>query len=123
MTDQLYLRDATLRTATATVTAVDTDGEQADNGRTRVALDRTVFYATGGGQPHDTGTLAGAPVVDVVKEGDEIWHVIEGAAPSVGDEVELELDWDRRFALMRTHTMLHILCGVMWNDHGVVVTG
>jgi len=119
MTDLLYLRDAQLRTVSATVTAVDTGGD----GGPRVSLDRTVFYATGGGQPHDTGTLGDAAVVDVVKDGDEVWHTLDGTAPSVGDEVDLELDWDRRFALMRTHTMLHILCGVMWNDHGVVVTG
>jgi misacylated tRNA(Ala) deacylase len=119
MTDLLYLRDAQLRTASATVTAVDGGGD----GPARVSLDRTIFYATGGGQPHDTGTLGGAAIVDVVKEGDEVWHTLEGPAPSVGDAVDLDLDWDRRFALMRTHTMLHILCGVMWNDHGVVVTG
>ena len=60
-TELLYLRDAYLREFTATVT--DVDGQ-------RVALDRTAFYPTGGGQPHDTGTLAGATVTDVRKEGD-----------------------------------------------------
>ena len=63
MTDLLYLRDAQLRTVSATVTAVDAD----EDGRARVALDRTILYATGGGQPHDTGTLGGAAVVDVVQ--------------------------------------------------------
>ena len=119
MTDLLYLRDAQLRTVSATVTAVDAD----EDGRTRVALDRTILYATGGGQPHDTGTLGGAAVVDVIKDGDEVWHTIDGPAPAVGDVVDVVVDWERRHALMRTHTMLHLLCGVMWNGYGVVVTG
>ena len=116
--DLLYLRDAYLTTFTATVTAVDADGR-------RVALDRTLFYPTGGGQPHDTGTLAGAAVVDVRKEGDEVWHTLaEGAPlPAIGDEVEGEIDWERRHQLMRTHSALHVLCGVIWNEWGKAVTG
>jgi misacylated tRNA(Ala) deacylase len=112
--DLLYLRDAYLTQFTATVTAVD--GQ-------RVALDRTVFYPTGGGQPHDTGRLGDARVVEVRKEGDEVWHTLEGAVPAVGDEVEGEIDWDRRHQLMRTHTALHVLCGVIWNEWGKAVTG
>jgi misacylated tRNA(Ala) deacylase len=110
----LYLTDAYLRRFTATVTAVD---------GTRVALDRTAFYPTGGGQPHDDGTLAGAPVTEVRKEGDEVWHTLDGPVPAVGDEVEGEIDWDRRHALMRTHSALHVLCGVIWNEWGKAVTG
>lgn len=116
----LYLRDAYLRSFTATVTAVR-DGA--------VCLDRTAFYATGGGQPHDTGTLAGAgettatPVTAVIKEGDEVWHELAGDPPPVGSAVTGELDWNRRHALMRTHTALHVLCGVIWNEWGVPVTG
>ena len=113
-TELLYLRDAYLRDVSATVTAVDGG---------RVALDRTVFYPTGGGQPHDTGTLGGARVVDVQKEGDEVWHVVEGPVPGVGATVEAHLDWDRRHALMRTHTALHVLCGVIWHRWGKAVTG
>src|SRR3954449_13320803 len=115
-TDLLFLRDAYLQAFDATVTAVDADGR-------RVALDRTAFYATGGGQPHDTGTLAGSPVVEVRKEGDDVWHTLAGAVPAVGDEVEGEVDWDRRHQLMRTHTAMHILCGVVWNEWGTLVTG
>ena len=114
MTDLLYLRDAELRSFTATITAVD--GE-------RVALDRTAFYPTGGGQPHDTGTLGGARVVDVCKDGDDVWHILDGAVPAVGATVEGEIDWDRRYALMRTHTAMHVLCGVIWNEWGTAVTG
>jgi len=114
MTELLYLRDAYLRTFRATVTAVD--GSQ-------VALDGTAFYPTGGGQPHDTGRLGDARVTDVRKQADEVWHTLDGPVPAVGDEVEGEVDWDRRHQLMRTHTALHVLCGVIWNEWGTAVTG
>ena len=113
-TELLYLHDAYLRSFRARVADVDGDA---------VALDRTAFYPTGGGQPHDTGTVSGSRVVDVRKAGDAVWHTIEGAVPAVGDEVEGEIDWDRRHALMRTHTALHVLCGVIWNEWGKAVTG
>jgi misacylated tRNA(Ala) deacylase len=114
VTDQLYLRDAYLREFTGRVTSVR-DGA--------VALDRTAFYPTGGGQPHDTGTLGEARVVDVRKDGDDVWHVLDGATFGVGDAVTGVIDWDRRHALMRTHTALHVLCGVIWNAYGTPVTG
>jgi misacylated tRNA(Ala) deacylase len=116
VTELLYLRDAYQRTFSARVTDVR-DGA--------VALDRTAFYPTGGGQPYDTGTLGGRPVVDVRKAGDDVWHVLaDGAAPlAVGDQVDGEIDWERRHALMRTHTALHVLCGVIWNEWKVPVTG
>jgi misacylated tRNA(Ala) deacylase len=117
-TEMLFLTDAYLRHAESVVTEVD-------EGRRRVALDRTVFYPTGGGQPHDTGTLAGAPVVEVRKEGDDVWHTLggEGSLPEVGATVVGDIDWGRRHALMRTHTALHVLCGVIWNEWGKAVTG
>jgi len=115
-TELLYLTDAYLRSFAARVIEVDAEGQ-------RVALDRTAFYPTGGGQPHDTGTLEGRQVVGVRKEGDTVWHQIEGDLPAVGDEVEGEVDWERRHALMRTHTALHVLCGVIWNEWGKAVTG
>jgi misacylated tRNA(Ala) deacylase len=115
MTELLYLRDAELREFSATVVAVD-EG--------RVALDRTAFYATGGGQPHDIGTLAGLAVVDVRKADDLVWHSVEGGSlPVVGDTVTGTVDGERRHRLMRTHTALHILCGVIWNEWRVPVTG
>jgi misacylated tRNA(Ala) deacylase len=113
-TELLYLRDSYLRDFDATVTAVDGD---------RVQLDRTAFYPTGGGQPHDTGTLAGAQVTAVRKEGDAVWHTLEGEVPAVGDAVHAEIDWDRRYQLMRTHTMLHVLGGVIWNRWRKPATG
>ena len=118
--DLLYLHDAYLRSADAVVTAVDGD---------RVALDRTVFYATGGGQPHDTGVLrwpgGEAAVVGVHKDGDGVWHTLAegGPVPAVGTAVTGEIDWDRRHRLMRTHSALHVLCGVIWHEWGVPVTG
>jgi misacylated tRNA(Ala) deacylase len=113
-TELLYLRDAYLREFTATVV---------DRREDAVALDRTAFYPTGGGQPHDTGSLGGLAVTDVRKEGDLVWHRLEGDAPAVGAEVTGEVDWRRRHALMRTHSALHVLCGVIWNEWRVPVTG
>jgi misacylated tRNA(Ala) deacylase len=114
MTELLALRDAYLREFDATVTAVDED---------RVVLDATAFYPTGGGQPHDTGTLAGAMVVDVRKDGDDVWHTLEGDVPGVGTTVPGVVDWERRHRLMRTHSAMHVLCGVIWNEWGKAVTG
>ena len=114
-TELLYLDDAYVRTFTGRVLDVRDDNE--------VALDRTAFYPTGGGQPHDAGRLGGAAVVSVGKEGDLVWHAVDGPRPAVGEEVDGEVDWDRRHALMRTHTALHVLCGVIWNEWGVPVTG
>jgi misacylated tRNA(Ala) deacylase len=114
MTSGLFLHDAYLRDFTAVVVDV----------RDRaVVLDRTAFYPTGGGQPHDTGRLDEAAVVDVRKADDVIWHTVEGLVPAVGSTVQGEIDWERRYALMRTHTALHVLCGVIWNAYRVPVTG
>ena len=117
-TDRIFLRDAQCRTFEATVVAVGGDG--------RVALVATAFYATSGGQPHDTGTLSfhgGKAKVTDVRGHDVVWHTLDGPVPPVGTPVRGELDWERRHALMRTHTALHILCGVIYNTWGVSVTG
>lgn len=114
MTEELFREDSYLKSCTAKVLAAGPDG---------IVLDRTVFYPTGGGQPGDSGTLKGAAgeiaIVDTVKGEGGILHVLEeGAAlPSVGDEVEVSLDWDKRYLHMRTHTALHLLCSVV--DGGV----
>jgi misacylated tRNA(Ala) deacylase len=117
-TELLYLRDAYLRSFEATVVALD---------GMNVVLDRTGFYVTGGGQPHDTGALRWSGgtgrVVDVRKRDGAVWHVLEGEVPEVGSAVTGEIDWERRHALMRTHTALHVLCGVIWNRWGTAVTG
>ncbi len=115
MTDLLYLRDAYATDFSATVTGVRDDA---------IALDATLFYPTGGGQPHDTGVLAGLQVMEVRKEGADVWHRVEGGPlPDVGATVQGTIDWDRRHRLMRTHTALHVLCGVIWNEWRVPVTG
>ena len=124
-TDLLFLRDAYLTETAATVVALDDE-------RNAVALDRTVLYPTGGGQPHDTGTLvvdgattgeAKLPITAVKKEGPTVWHVVDGTPPAIGTEVQAIVDWDRRHELMRTHTAMHVLCGVIWNEYGKAVTG
>jgi len=137
-TDLLYLRDAYIKDFAGTV--VEVRGGDDPDTPPAVALDQTAFYATGGGQPHDTGTLAGLEVTNVRKEGPLVWHTVvlgtdpDGAGapgqsadstvlPEVGSEVQGSVDWDRRLRLMRTHTALHILCGVIWNEWGVAVTG
>ena len=123
MTELLYYQDAYTRNFQATATAV-MSGEQG----LRVALGRTAFYPGGGGQPHDLGwlTVAGArlPVTAVKKDGGQVWHTLGGAHDvAVGAVVEGELDWARRYLLMRTHTAMHILCGVVWRAYGAQVTG
>jgi len=111
----LYLRDAYLTRFSARVAGLRADA---------IALDRTAFYPTGGGQACDTGVLAGLTVTDVRKEGADVWHtVVGGPLPAEGAEVQGEVDWDRRHQLMRTHTALHVLCGVIWNEWQVPVTG
>lgn len=118
MTTLLYHTDAYLRTFTATVTAVEGNA---------VALDRTAFYPGGGGQPNDVGALVVGEqplaVTKARKAGDVVWHELAGEPPAVGATVRGELDWDRRYRLMRTHTAMHILCGVVWRDYGASVTG
>ena len=116
-TDRIFLRDAQCRAFDALVAAADDE---------RVALDATAFYATSGGQPHDTGTLiwdGGEAAVTDVRGHDVVWHTLDGPTPPVGTPIHGELDWGRRHALMRTHTALHILCGVIYNTWGVSVTG
>jgi misacylated tRNA(Ala) deacylase len=116
MTELLAQQDAYLQEFTARVAAVDPE-QQA------VALDRTAFFPGGGGQPADRGWLAGIPVLEVKRRDDLIWHFLEAPGPVQGAEVEGKLDWERRYALMRTHTAFHILCGVVFRDYGAQVTG
>ena len=121
MTELLFLNDAYASEFTATVINLTDDGG--------VELNRTTFYIGGGGQPCDVGTLSDAAdanyrVVKVARSGGAIVHTLEGdARPEPGDELHGKVDWDRRYLLMRTHTALHILCGVVWRDYGAHVTG
>ena len=131
MTKLLYYEDAYTNEFEATVTAF----EQADSSL-RIAIDQTAFYPGGGGQPSDVGWLTvGETKFDVTKvnkEGDVIWHWLnsgtestDGGEPliTVGAKVQGKLDWERRYKLMRTHTAMHILCGVVWRDYQASVTG
>ena len=118
MTEEIFSTDAYARSCDASVTEATVDG---------VVLDRTVFYARGGGQPGDTGVLrwdAGeVRVTDTFKQEGRLLHVIEGDAPLPGTSVTAEVDWDRRHTLMRTHTALHALSGIVFRDYGAKVTG
>jgi misacylated tRNA(Ala) deacylase len=123
VSDNLYATDAYARRTDASVVEVD----EAANA---VLLERTVFYSGGGGQPADTGVLIGDSggswtVVGATKRGEDVWHTIpEGVElPAVDTKVSAEIDWERRYRLMRTHSALHVLCGVVWRDHQASVTG
>lgn len=128
MTRQLYLEDQTLQTFDAAVTDVDAEAS-------RVLLDQTAFYATGGGQPHDIGTITSGGttwnVTDVRKSGVDIWHTLslnegetaDGVLPAEGNSVNGVVEWERRFNLMRTHSAMHVLGGVIWNEYRSLATG
>ncbi len=105
MTQRLYYTDARLTAFEARVTARSDDN-------LRITLDRTAFYPTSGGQPHDTGTLGGVAVVDVLEEADSIIHVL--SQPALLDGVITgEVDWARRLDHMQQHTGQHLLSGLL----------
>ncbi len=118
MVERLYHEDAYLREFDAIVTAVSEGC---------VALDRTAFYPRGGGQPSDQGQILrdGEPfaVAQVKTQEGEIWHAVDPEGLREGDGVVGKVDWQHRYELMRTHTAMHILCGVIWRDYGASVTG
>lgn len=117
MTDLLYQTDSYIREFTAIITRVDDE-------QRGIYLDRTAFYPGGGGQPHDTGVLIAGDTSYTVKAGRGNIHLVEGdSLPVEGTEVRGILDWERRYKLMRTHTAMHILCGVVWRDYSASVTG
>lgn len=120
MNELLFQTDSYLKKFSADI--IETDNEE-----NAVILDRTTFYPGGGGQPCDTGFLhAGSKsyrVSKVKKKEDKILHYIEGDLPAAGTEIEGQLDWENRYKLMRTHTAMHILCGVVWRDYNAQVTG
>ncbi len=123
-TTLIFQTDSYARACEAVVLGVDEE-------RRSIRLDRTVFYPGGGGQPADHGMLTPAgdgepiPVVSISREPDCPGHVIdpERKLPEIGDHLYVEIDWERRYRLMRTHTALHVLCGVVFRDYGALVTG
>lgn len=122
MTKLLYQTESYIKQFDALVSAVDVENRA-------VLLDQSAFYPGGGGQPYDIGTLKmdGAlwQVERARKSAEELWHYLAGDSPlpKVGTALTGEIDWNRRYQLMRTHTAMHILCGVVFRDFGAQVTG
>ena len=118
MTELLYYSESYLKQFEATVTDVVAGG---------VVLNRTAFYVGGGGQPADSGVLTVGnreySVTGIKRVDGQFVHLIAGELPSQSSIVKGQIDWERRYLLMRTHSALHILCGVVWRDYGARVTG
>lgn len=122
MTDLLYHTDSYMNQFEGLITSSDPDNHA-------LILDRTIFYPGGGGQPPDSGQLIvdniSYPVKRARKAGADYLHIIEGEEPlpPPGSSVQGKIDWQKRYKLMRTHTAMHILCGVIFRDYGASVTG
>jgi misacylated tRNA(Ala) deacylase len=118
VTEPLYQHDAYLAGFDALVTGVEEDG---------VVLDRSAFFPGGGGQPADTGVLeidgVEVAVTGVQRRDGRVVLLVDGEPPPAGAKVRGRLDWERRHTLMRTHTALHMLSGVIGRDYGALVTG
>jgi alanyl-tRNA synthetase len=109
-TIKLYDEDPYLINFKARVVGMDENG---------VELDRTAFYPEGGGQVGDTGFLSGVTVVDTKKEGEAIIHVLDSSPPfSIGNEVDGEVDWERRYKIMKLHSAAHIMEYFLWERLG-----
>ena len=118
MTELLYHFNSLQREFKATVTHVIGNG---------VVLDKTAFYPGGGGQPNDIGELENGSVswqvTKVGRKENYIIHELSGIPPEIGTSIRGTIDWVRRYQLMRTHTALHMLCGIVWRDYQALVTG
>jgi misacylated tRNA(Ala) deacylase len=118
-THRLELDDQTLREWDATVLATGVDG---------IVLDRSAFYPGGGGQPPDEGVLLWGGVqtrIAGARKGDDLYLIPADGdpVPPPGTTVRGAVEDERRTALMRTHSGLHVLCGVVFRDYGALVTG
>jgi len=119
-TKLLYHENSFTYECSAKVVAVDGD---------EIALDATVFFPGGGGQMPDRGTITWdnrqqeASVIALNKRDDVVWHTLDRLPPPIGTEIVGTIDWEFRYQMMRTHTALHILCGTIWKEFGVQVTG
>jgi misacylated tRNA(Ala) deacylase len=120
LTERIFSTDAYAAETAARVIDVDRDAR-------RVLLDRTVFYPGGGGQPCDEGELRIGDdrirVAAAQQDSRGVWHVLEGDLPPAGTGVIAAVDWPRRLTIMRTHTAVHALCGVLWERYRSPVTG
>ncbi len=118
-TELLYFNDSYLREFNAKVLEVK-DGKYA-------VLDKTIFYPSGGGQPHDTGVMScngdDFPVVYVGKLSGDVRHEVGRDGLKAGDEISGKVDWERRYRLMRMHTAAHIIDAVLYKEAGALCTG
>lgn len=118
--EEVAANDSYARVSEGSVLAIHEDG---------LFLDRTVFYARGGGQPGDVGTITwdggSVEVVDTVRREGRPFHVVEAGVeiPEPGVAVEGAIDWSRRYRTMKVHTALHALSGLVFRDFGAKVTG
>jgi alanyl-tRNA synthetase len=114
-TDRLYYNDSFTRDFTAEVTSCEPEPtKSAPPSRWRVTLDRTVFYPTSGGQPHDTGQIGPAKVLDVIDEDDDVVHIVDHSLPP--GQVPARIDWPRRFDHMQQHTGQHLLSAIFQQE-------
>lgn len=123
MTEKLYLTDSYLRECSAKVVKA----EKID-GKNFVALDRTVFYPQGGGQPADTGKIIarGGAQYNVLfskNNGEDVSHEVDREGLAAGMEVQCSLDWERRYKLMRMHTSAHLMAAIVHKEYGALITG
>lgn len=120
MTEKLFILDSYLKEFQGEIISIDKT-EKA------IILNQSAFFPGGGGQPFDTGSLATEskifPVHKVKIKGDQILHYTDEVLPNTGEKVTGKIDWIRRYQLMRTHSAMHILCGVVWRDYQAKVTG
>jgi misacylated tRNA(Ala) deacylase len=123
MAELLYQTNSYLRSTIAIVTEISEEQHA-------IILDKTVFYPGGGGQPSDQGSLRWGDLILSVNrakkfKADDVYHFIDQSQklPAIGSIVECQIDWQKRYQLMRTHTAMHILCGVIFRDFGASVTG
>lgn len=120
MTERIYSTDSYATEMNARVVGLDHDDG-------RILLDKTVFYPGGGGQPCDTGDLwigeDRLVVTRVAQDSSGVWHWVDSDLPGEGTQLHGKVDWERRYLLMRTHTAMHALCGVIWDRFESPVTG
>lgn len=122
MTEKLYFNDSYVKECDARVNRVT------DNG---IILDRTVFYPSGGGQPGDSGTITvnnnNFKVINTVKDGDEVLHIIEDQLDEIkeGDYCHCAIDWGKRYMYMKFHTSIHLIDGIVnkMPDYEGLITG
>ena len=120
LTEALYTTDSYLQEFSATITHLDDEANA-------IVLDRTAFFPGGGGQPCDRGEVriqgASLAVEKLSCKGETIYHHLAGDLPEVGTLIQGQINWQHRYQLMRTHSALHVLCGVIWRDYQAQVTG